>query len=145
MNQYSRFIGLAFVIAWTIFRLVRYWKAGAARRPPAAGPGAVGAGLGVPPAAAPVPMTVAASPIESAPAGSNFVAGLAAVLVWLIGNAVVWGCLFLLPQLEVVPVIPRLVAGVLATFWFLYLARGAAARIRRQAAENRSSGGDPIS
>ncbi|HUO18703.1 MAG TPA: hypothetical protein VMU44_02960 [Steroidobacteraceae bacterium] len=141
MDRYSRFIGLAFVIAWTIFRLVRYWKVGASRRPPPAVP-ASGAGLAAPPIAAPA--TPPGSPLEAA-SGAGFVAGLVAVIVWLAGNAVVWACLFLLPQLEAVPVIPRLVAGVLASFYLLYVARGAAARVRRQSGRTPPAGGDPIS
>lgn len=145
MDRYSRFIGLAFVIAWTIFRLVRYWKVGASRRPPPAVAGSGAAGLGVPPVAAPAPGAAGASPIESSRGGSGFLAGLAAVLVWLVGNVAVWGCLFLLPQLEAVAVIPRLVVGVLATFYLLYLARGVAAWVRRQSGRTPPAGGDPIS
>jgi hypothetical protein len=145
MDHYSRFIGLAFVIAWTIFRVVRYWKVGAARRasPAAAGPGRTG--MASPQGVSPASMTTTASPIEAAAGGPAFVAGLVALLVWLAGNAVVWGSLFLLPPLKSMPVAPRLVAGVLATFYLLYLARGAAAWVRRQSGGNRPTGGDPIS
>jgi hypothetical protein len=135
MDHYSRFIGLAFVIAWTILRLVRYLKA-AARRSSSA----------VAPVASPTATsTLPASPIEAAGGGPGFLGGLLAVLVWLAGNAAVWGCLFLLPQLQSVPVLPRLLCGVLATLYLLYLARGAAAWVRRQSGRNASAGGDPIS
>jgi hypothetical protein len=67
------------------------------------------------------------------------------VLVWLAGNAVVWGSLFLLPQFDSLAVIPRLVAGVLASFYLFYLARGAAARVRRQSGQDPPAGGGPIS
>jgi hypothetical protein len=139
MDHYSRYIGLVFVILWTIFRLVRYWRVGASKRAQPGVPGSGGAGLAAPPVA------TTASPLESAAGGSNFLGGFVAVLVWLAGNAAVWGCLFLLPQLEAVAVIPRLVAGVLATFYLLYLARGAAAWVRRQSAPTPPAGGDPIS
>ena len=85
------------------------------------------------------------SETNTAAGGSSFLAGLVAVLVWLAGNAAVWACLFLLPQLEAVAVIPRLVVGVLATFYLLYLARGAAAWVRRQSGPAPPAGGDPIS
>ena len=143
MDHYSRFIGLALVILVTIFRLVRYWRSGVARRPQPAVPG--GAGLATPPVTSPVPTATTASPIESAAGRSSFLAGLVGVLVWLAGNAVVWGCLFLLPQLGSVAVLPRLVVGVLATFYFVYLARGAAAWVRRQSGPAPPAGGDPIS
>jgi hypothetical protein len=145
VDHHSRFIGLVFVILWTIFRLVRYWRAGASRRAQPGVPGSGGAGLAAPPVTAPLAVATTASPIESAASGSNFLGGLVAVLVWLAGNAVVWGSLFLLPQLESVAVIPRLVAGVLATFYLFYLARGAAARVRRQSGRTPPAGGDPIS
>ena len=143
MDHNTRLIGLAFVILWTIFRLVRYWKAGASRRPAPAVPGS-GAGL-VAAQVTPATGATPASPIEATAGGTGFLAGLVAVLVWLAGNAVVWGCLFLLPQLQAVAVIPRLVGGVLATFYLLYLARGVAARVRRQSGPNPPAGGDPIS
>jgi hypothetical protein len=145
MDHYSRFIGLVCVILWTVLRLVRYWRAGVVRRAQPAVPGSGGAGLAAPPAAAPVATTATASPIESAAGGSSFLGGLVGVLVWLAGNAAVWACLFLLPQLESVAVIPRLVVGVLASFYLLYLARGAAAWVRRQSAQTPPAGGDPIS
>jgi hypothetical protein len=145
MDHYSRYIGLVFVILWTIFRLVRYWRTGASKRPQPGVPGSGGAGLAAPPVAAPVPVATTASPVESAAGGSNFLGGLVAVLVWLAGSAAVWACLFLVPQLEMVAVIPRLVVGVLATFYLLYLARGAAAWVRRQSAPTPPAGGDPIS
>jgi len=63
MDHNSRWIGLAFVVLWTIFRLVRYLKAGTSKRlPPAVPPPA---GLGAPPAGPPVAATSAtASPID---------------------------------------------------------------------------------
>ncbi len=143
MDHYSRLIGLVFVVAWTIFRLVRYLKAGASGRPSPAVP----ASAGMIPQTAEPPSTLAtpASPIEPASAGSGFVGALLAVLVLLVGNAVVWTCLFLLPQLDALPVMPRLVAGVLANFYLLYLARGAAAWIRRRSDRGPPEGGNPIS
>lgn len=133
MDHYSRFVGLAFVIAWTIFRLVRYLKAGTSKRPPPA----------VPPEA-PSPAAMTGSPIEPVAAGS-LRGALLAVLVWLLGNAAIWAALFLLPPLEAVPVVPRLVIGVLANFYLLYLARRAAAWSRQQSGQAPPAGGNPIS
>ena len=144
MDHYSRFIGLIFVIAWTIFRLVRYLRAGTSKRPVTAVPasGAVMPQASAAPAPAAAPP---ASPIEPLAGGAGFRGGLAAVLVLLLGNAAVWGCLFLLPQLAAVPVMPRLVIGVLANFYLLYLARAVAAWARRQSGLRPPAGGNPIS
>jgi hypothetical protein len=142
MDHYSRLIGLVFVIAWTIFRLVRYLKAGSSRRPPAAVPGSAGM---LPRADAAASAATTVSPIEPARGGSGFLAGLAAVLVLLAGNALVWACLFLVPQLDQIPVMLRLVIGVLANFYLLYLARIAAAAVRARGASNSPPGGNPIS
>jgi hypothetical protein len=144
MDHNSRLIGLAFVAAWTLFRLLRYLKVGLSKRPSTAVPGSAGV-LAQPVETAP-PAPATASPIGPSDSGSGgFPAGVAGVLVWLAGNAVIWGCLFLLPPLEQVPVMPRLVVGVLANFYLIYLARTAAARLRRQAGRDRSAGGNPIS
>lgn len=149
MDNPSRLIGLAAALAWAIFRVVRYFKAGASKRPTPAVPRA--AGLSVPqsaPVASPVaePRTTssAVSPIESA-GGPGLLGGFIAVLVWLAGNALVWGCLFLVPQLEPVPVIVRLVAGVLANFYLIHLARIAAAWAGSQKQPPPPGGSNPIS
>jgi hypothetical protein len=149
MDNPSRLIGLAAALAWAIFRVVRYFKAGASKRPAPAVPRA--AGLGVPPsapAASPVaePGTTssAVSPIDSG-GGPGLLGGFVAVLVWLAGNAIVWGCLFLVPQLEPVPVMLRLVTGVLINFYLIYLARRAAAWARSQKPPPPPEGGNPIS
>jgi hypothetical protein len=143
MDRYSRLIGLVFVIAWTIFRLVRYLRAGSSRRPSAAVPGSAGM---IPRAAdAPASASTTVSPIEPARGGSGFLAGLLGVLVLLAGNAAVWACLFLVPQLDQVPVMLRLVIGVLANFYLLYLARTVAAAVRARGAPNPPPGGNPIS
>jgi hypothetical protein len=62
MDHQSRLIGLAFVVLWTIFRLVRYFRAGTSRRPGPAVPQS--AGLGTPQQAAP---PVAATPATASP------------------------------------------------------------------------------
>ena len=143
MDHYSRFIGLIFVIAWTIFRLVRYLSAGATKRPATAVPPSGGVLPQVAREAAPA--AAPASPIEPVAGGAGLLGGLAAVLVLLLGTAAVWGCLFLLPQLDAMPVVPRLVLGVLANFYLLYLARAVAAWARRQSGPRPPAGGNPIS
>lgn len=144
MDHNTRLFGLAFVVLWTLFRLLRYLKAGMSKRPSTAVPGSAGI-LAQPVETAP-PAAATASPIGPADGGSGgLVAGVAGVLVWLAGNAVVWACLFLLPPLEQLPVAPRLLVGVLASFYLIYLARTAAARIRGQSGRDRGAGGDPIS
>jgi hypothetical protein len=144
MDHNTRLIGLAFVVVWTLFRLLRYLKVGLSKRPSTAVPGSAGV-LAQPVESAP-PAPASASPIGPPDSRSGgLAAGLAGLLVWLAGNAVIWACLFLLPPLEQVSVMSRLVVGVLANFYLIYLARTAAARLRGQAGRDRRAGGDPIS
>ena len=144
MDHSSRLIGLAFVVLWTIFRLVRYLKAGSSQRPGPSVPRS--AGLGAPPTGpAAVAPSATVSPVGPVSGGVGLAGGLAAVLVWLAGNAAVWSCLFMLPALEQVPVMVRLVAGVLANFYLLYLARTVAASVRGRSGQHPPEGGNPIS
>lgn len=128
MDHRSRLIGLAFVAAWTIFRLVRYLRVGAARRPPPAGPPSAGTSE-QPRADTAVAPTATASPIEPAGApGAGLARHLLAGAVFIPGTALLWSLLFMLPALADVPPIVRMVAGVLATLYLLQLARRLAAR-----------------
>ena len=128
----QRVILLVLVIAWTIFRLVRYVRMSGARRPPPSG------------TAARTTMT-AASPIE--PAGSGG-AGLARSLVpaaiFVAGAVVIWSLLFLVPAFENVPTPVRMIAGVLATLYLIQLARRAAARFGATGQRGGAEDNNPI-
>jgi hypothetical protein len=143
-------------VVLAIYRLIRYTKAATTKGPrPAVPPTSGGAARPAEPAAARVPAPIAtgaSADTVSGPlappgtgSGSSARASLAALLVWTLGNAAVWLCLFALPALDGVPVIWRLVAGVLASFYLVVLARGVAARIRgRSGRSAQMSGGNPF-
>ena len=121
MDHPQRFIYLALVIAWSIFRVIRYARTATAKRP---GPAATGS---------------AQSPIGPIETRGGLAGTLAAAGVFIAGNVVIWPLLFLIPALEAVPQILRLIGGVLANFYLLYLARSVAARVgssRRGAADD---------
>ena len=127
MDHTSRLIGLAFVVAWTIFRLVRYLRmSGAKPRPRTAA------------VAAP---TATASPIEPAGTTAGFARNVLAAAVFIPGTVVIWALLFMVPALEELPPLLRMIAGVLATLYLIHLARSVAARSggtgrRGEAADN---------
>lgn len=128
MDHPQRFIFLALAIAWSIFRLIRYTLTATARRP---GPAVPPAG-GVPPPLAkapPNPGSAAVSPIEPVRSGDGLAGYLAAVGIFIAGNLVIWPLLFLVPALADVPPLLRMVAGVLANFFLLQVARSVAARV----------------
>jgi|HubBroStandDraft_6_1064221.scaffolds.fasta_scaffold859340_1 hypothetical protein len=119
MDQRSRFIILALAVIFSAFRLIRYMRAGTSRRPTA-----------VPPAAGLVLDRVgesAVSPIDPPLRGASR-AKVAARALWLGASLALWAALFATPALVRLPVLPRLVFGVLGTLWLVQLARGAAAR-----------------
>jgi hypothetical protein len=156
MHRIDRFIMLAVFVVLAIYRLIRYTKAATTKGPrPAAPPTSGVPARPAEPAAAPASAPIAtgatagtvSGPLAPPGTGSGGPArtSLAAVLVWTLGNAAVWLCLFALPALESVPVIWRLVAGVLASFYLVVLARGVATRIRERTGRTaQMSGGNPF-
>ena len=139
MHRIDRLIMLAAFVALGIYRLIRYTKAATTKGPRPAIPPTAGAAPPVDPGAAPGTW----GPVSDS--GRPLRATLAAVLVWALGNAVLWLCLFGLPALESVPVVWRLVAGVLVSFYLVVLARGVAARVRgRTGPGAQMSGGNPF-
>jgi hypothetical protein len=126
----QRVIFLVLVIAWTIFRLVRYLRMSAARRPPPAVPASDGSPVPPPAGSAAAPTMTAGSPIEpAATGGAGLARNLVTAAVFIAGGAVIWSLLFLVPAFENVPTLLRLTAGVLATLYLIQLARGAATRL----------------
>jgi hypothetical protein len=119
MDPRSRFIILALAVVFSALRLIRYMRAGTSRRPTT-----------VPPAAGLVLDRVgesATSPIDRPLAGRSRAQVLAGS-IWLGGSLALWAALFVTPALLRLPVLPRLVMGVLGTLWLIQLARGIAAR-----------------
>jgi hypothetical protein len=153
MHRIDRFIMLAVFVTLAIYRLVRYTKAATSKGARPAIPATRGAiaRTAEPPASASAASISAArdgssplAPPGTAPGGAAL-ATLAGFLVLALGNAAVWLCLFELPEVEGVPVIWRLVAGVLASFYLVVLARSVAVRVRgRTAPGSQMTGGNPF-
>jgi hypothetical protein len=160
MDRNPRLVMLLLVVALSLVRLVRYMRTASSRRPSPAIPSAMGAIAPASPAspaspAAPVAATALEAATTSAPAtmspievpgsaAGRFVGGLAAALVLISGNVVIWTCLFGIPQLEEVPPLLRGLAGVLANFYLIHLARAAAARGKRLIDSGTSEDRNPI-
>src|SRR5882724_4703846 len=126
MNTALRILLFAAVIAWSIFRLVRYFRYGMAKRVTAV---PASAGMLLPQTAAPVGSD---SATESASRSVRFITGLTVVIVWVAANAVLWFILFGLPMLANVPPIWRLFVGVFANFYIFPFARGLGERHKKQ-------------
>lgn len=153
MERTLRLIFLAVFVALGVYRFIRSMKAGVSKRPLPAIPGTGGIlAQDARPAA-----TVNPAPIDPTdPTGAGSIAGpggesggkiakFAAAVVFVAGNAAVWLCLFKLPALEAVPVIWRLVAGILANFYLVRLARAVGVRLRGRARPGSAlTGGNPF-
>lgn len=127
----QRVIFLVLVIAWTIFRLLRYARKSGARPAPPAVPASVGSRVRPrsEPAAA-TPTTTTASPIEPAGSGGAGLArNLVAAAVFVAGALVIWALVFMVPAFESVPTLVRVIVGVLATLYLVQLARGVGTRV----------------
>jgi hypothetical protein len=139
MHRVDRLVMLAAFVALGIYRLIRYTKAATTKGSRPAVPPTAGVATPVDPVAAPGTW----GPVPGS--GRSARATLAAVLVWALGNAVLWLCLFGLPAFDSVPVIWRLVGGVLVSFYLVVLARGVAARLRRRSGPGaQMTGGNPF-
>ena len=127
----QRVILLVLVIAWTIFRLIRYLRMSGARRPPSG----TAAGTTMRPI----------SPIEPAgTGGAGLARNLVTAAIFVAGAVVIWSLLFLVPAFENVPTLVRMIAGVLATLYLIQLARGAAARVIGAGQGGDTRDNDPI-
>jgi hypothetical protein len=159
MDRNSRLIMLFLVVVFSVVRLVRYMRTATSRRPMPAIPSTTGAmgPTSLPPtspvstaaavdaATASAPASATISPIDvPGSAAGRIVGGLAAALVLVLGNIVIWTCLFGIPQLEEVPPLLRGLAGVLANFYLIHLARAAAARGQRAIGSRTSDDKNPI-
>lgn len=114
----QRAIVLLIFLALTIWRLVRYMKAGLARRPQGGVPSVAGTVIGAPTSNSAPP---AREPVKVS-AWNRLIAKTTAALVFVVGNVMIWGCLFGLTALDEVPTIWRLFLGIFANFPLLRLA-----------------------
>ncbi len=126
----QRVIFLALVIAWTLFRLLRYLRMSGAKRPPPAVPPSVGSPAPLrSDTTAATAMTAASSPIEPAgTGGAGLARNLVAAMVLIAGAVVIWSLLFMVPAFGNVPTPVRMIVGVLVTLYLIQLARQAATR-----------------
>ncbi len=87
-------------------------------------------------------MVSVASPGLSVPVRSSLFARIVGFLVagglWLTVNALLWYCLLEVPPFKNLPPIPVGVAGILANFYLIPLARKVGARSRRRIEEARA-------
>lgn len=117
------------IAAWRFARYMRLGLSGSRRRT------SLGVAGGLIPQDSDPPAS-AAAPESTAPAQSSAVAritGLAvSVGMWLAINVLLWYCLLELPPLKSLPPVPVGVAGILANFYLIPLARRAGARCRRR-------------
>ena len=143
MEHTQRFIFLALAIGWTIFRLVRYARVANSRRTGPAVPASAGA-LPPRPAQPPAAPATAQSPIESASGAGGLSGLLAAAGIFVLGNALIWPILFLVPAFEGIPAIWRLTAGVLANLLLIRVAGSAAARASSRSQHSKDDDLNPI-
>ena len=121
MDTAVRLLVILALIGYGVFRIVRYFRYGLAKRATA-----------VPPAAGMFPQETgsAANPLMPSP-GSAASTGLVAIktlALWVGANLLLAAVLFAIPALSAVPLIWRLFAQIFANFYLLPWARRVAAR-----------------
>jgi hypothetical protein len=136
MDRNSRIILAVLVIGLTALRLIRYVQIATAKRRISAIPSTS--------VAIPTQPTAAdTNPVSAATGGfvQRGVGLLAAVVSWVVGNALIWTVLFGFQYLDGIPVFVRLFAGVLASLYLIQLSRHIAKRVttNRGSAESTSS------
>lgn len=144
MEHNPRYFYLALAVVWSLFRLFRYVRAAAARRP---GPALPPSGSATISDAAPAPASVqspAAVQSPIAPAGGRLRGALAAAGILIAANAVIWPLLFFAPGIEQVPTLPRLVVGVLANLVLIRLAGAVGTRLGKDSQPRSDDERNPI-
>jgi hypothetical protein len=124
-------IFLILIIALTVWRLIRYMKMGLARRPQTGVPGVGGTVVGAPSATPPSSTSPRGEHVKSS-VWVRVIERTTAGLVFVIGNVLLWGCLFGLTALDEVPTILRLVIGVFVNFPLIRLAQAIGASIAKR-------------
>ena len=127
MQRSDRLILLCVLIAFALWRLVRYMRLGMGKRRPSLG---IAAGL-VPPAAE------SAAPVANEPNQGDSLLGriadpLVTILVWLAGNLLIWIFLLKSPFLSAVPPLLLGVTGIFANFYLIPFARASGRRCRKR-------------
>ncbi len=131
MDRQTRLALVALVIAYAVWRFVRYMRLGLSR---SRRPMNLGVSGGVVPQDADLPPNLVPPPSGPVARTSGFarIAGvLVAIGVWLAINAILWYCLLELPPLKNLPPILLGVTGIFANFYLIPLARKAGMRSRQ--------------
>jgi hypothetical protein len=140
MHRPDRLVLLAAFVVLAALRLIRYLRVGTGKRVERGVPASGGM-----PTPAARPAAESQSPSEPPGAEHNrVVPALAAVLVFVLANALLWACLFGWPALSQLPAIWRLIAGVLANFYLIRFAAGVAASLRQRAQRTSRQGDNPF-
>jgi hypothetical protein len=124
MDTVVRVLVVLAFIAYSVFRLVRYFRYGMARRVTAVPPSTWGV---LPAPDTPTDMN-AMPPVVPASRSVRLLAGGMAMVVFVAANAILWLTLLGLPALSQVPLIWRLFVGIFANFYLLPFARAVGER-----------------
>jgi len=142
MDNVVRLVVVCALIAYGIFRIIRYFRYGMARRVTAV-PSASGV--------LPMPGTAARSDLSAGmqpdvPTGRlvKLQAAAVSVLLFVAANGVLLAALFGLPMLGNVPVIWRLFVAVFANFYLLPFARAVGEKQLKRAQARGAENGNPF-
>ena len=134
MDRVVRVSVVLALIAYSVFRLIRYFRYGMARRVTA-----------VPPSTWGVLPATETPPARPATRSARLLAGGMSILVFATANAILWLTLFGLPALEHTPVMWRLFVGIFANFYVLPFARMVGEKkLKRMRASSMETGGNPF-
>ncbi len=124
MDMFVRALVVCALIAYGIFRLIRYFRYGMARRVTSVPSSAWGV--------LPGPETVGESSVTTPRRFRRIRAGVISVLVFVAANAVLLGVLFGLPAVAAVPVVWRLFLAIFVNFYLLPFARAVGKKALKQ-------------
>jgi hypothetical protein len=134
METVGRVLVVLALLAYSVYRLIRYFRYGMARRVTA-----------VPPSTWGVLPATETPPFAPATRSARFLAGGMTILVFATANTITWLTLFRLPALDHVPVIWRLFVGIFANFYLLPFARAAGEKqLKRMRASVAARDGNPF-
>jgi hypothetical protein len=119
LDSIVRILVVLALIGLSVWRLVRYFRFGMAKRVTAIPPTA---GMFLPETSSTSPAT-ALAPADMQPRPSRWRAGLTMLFAWLGGNLLLAAVLFGWPALSGIPVIWRLFVQIFANFYLLPFAR----------------------
>jgi hypothetical protein len=135
MDTVARVLVVLALLAYSVFRLIRYFRYGMARRVTAVPPSTWGV----------LPATETPAVVPPATRSARFLAGGMSILLFATANAILWLTLFGLPALDQVPVIWRLFIGIFVNFYLLPFARAVGERqLKRMRTKAVEGGGNPF-